>query len=181
MFMAIATGITIDEFERLPSALAHNRELVNGELVDVSGNTEYHNALRDFLVELLRALVRERKLGKIVSEQEYDFDGNAHGPDVSFIGAAKVHLIERKRRVQRFVPDMAIEIVSENDTFKGLMEKALRYRQCGTQEVWILSPDTRQAFVQSEDRKTILSDDQRFESKLIPGFGILLSDLFDQA
>ena len=179
--MAIATGITIDEFERLPAALAHNHELVNGELVDVSGNTLGHNRLRDRLVALLIAPVEEQNLGMIVSEQEYDFDGNAHGPDVSFIGAAKLHLIERKRRVQRFVPDLAIEIVSENDTFKGLTEKALRYRQCGTQEVWILSPDARQAFVQSEDRKTILSDDPRFESKLIPGFGILLSDLFDQA
>ena len=51
--MAIATGITIEEFERLPDALAHNHELVNGELVDVSGNTPYHNKLRDLLIELL--------------------------------------------------------------------------------------------------------------------------------
>ncbi len=179
--MAIATGITIEEFERLPDALAHNHELVDGELVDASGNTEYHNSLRDFLVELLRALVRERKLGKILSEQEYDFDGNAHGPDVSFIGAAKLHLREPKRRVQPFVPDLAIEIVSDNDTLKGLMEKARRYRRSGTQEVWILSPDTREAFVLSEAGRAFLGDDQMFESKLIPGFGILLADLFDRA
>jgi hypothetical protein len=36
--MATATGLTIDDFERLPEALAHNHELVDGELVDVSGN-----------------------------------------------------------------------------------------------------------------------------------------------
>jgi len=41
--VAITTGITIEEFERLPDALAKNRELVNGELVDVSGNTPAHN------------------------------------------------------------------------------------------------------------------------------------------
>jgi Uma2 family endonuclease len=179
--MAIATGITIEEFERLPDALAHNHELVDGELVDVSGNTAYHNALRDFLVELLRPFVRERKLGKILSEQEYDFGGNAHGPDVSLVGAAKLHLVDNKRRVQLFVPDLAIEIVSENDKFKGLMEKALRYRKCGTQEVWILSPDTRQAFVQSENPAPILTDDDGFESTLIPGFSIRLGDLFDKA
>jgi Uma2 family endonuclease len=179
--MAIATGITIEEFERLPAALAHNHELVDGELVDVSGNTEYHNGLRDLLVALLLPLVSERKLGIIRSEQEYDFGGNAHGPDVSFIGAAKVHLIERKRRVQRFVPDLAIEIVSDNDPLKGLLAKAVRYRQCGTQEVWILSPDTRHAFVLSEAGPAFLGDDQIFESALIPGFGILLADLFDRA
>jgi len=179
--MATATGITIEEFERLPDALAHNHELVNGELVDVSGNTGYHNSLRDFLVELLRPFARVRNLGKILSEQEYDFDGNAHGPDVTFIGAAKLHLFDGKRRVQLFVPDLAIEIVSTNDTLKSLMEKAIRYRKCGTKEVWILSADTRQAFVLSEDRRAFLGDDDMFESRLIPGFAIRLGDLFDQA
>ena len=76
MFMAIATGITIEEFERLPAALAHNRELINGELVDVSGNTLGHNRLRDCLVALLIAPVEEQNIGMIVSEQEFDFDGN---------------------------------------------------------------------------------------------------------
>ena len=73
--MASITGLTIEEFERLPQALVHNKELVNGELVDVSGNTVFHNWLKDFLVELLRPFVRQRKLGKIVSELEYDFGG----------------------------------------------------------------------------------------------------------
>lgn len=178
--MAIATGITIEEFELLPAALAHNHELVDGELVDVSGNTAYHNLLRDLLVELLRAAVKKRKLGKIISEQEFDFDGNAHAPDVALIGPSKVRLLDLKRRVQRFVPDLAIEIVSENDKFRFLTKKADRYRKCGTKEVWVLDPDSRKTFVESEDRQVILDDDQMFKSKLIPGFSIRLSDLFDQ-
>ena len=36
--MASVTGITIDDFEKLPDALALNHELVDGELVEVSGN-----------------------------------------------------------------------------------------------------------------------------------------------
>jgi hypothetical protein len=51
--LAIASGITIEEFERLPDALAHYYELVDGELVDVSGNTAGHNMLRDCLLVLL--------------------------------------------------------------------------------------------------------------------------------
>jgi len=179
--MAIASGITIEEFERLPHALAHNHELVNGELVDVSGNTAGHNMLRDHLLVLLSPYVEERKLGKIICEQDYDFDGNVHGPDVSFINAAKLHLFRRKRRVQLFVPDLAIEIVSASDTFDGLMEKVLRYRNCGTKEAWILCSGTRHAFLLSEDRQPILREDKMFESKLIPGFAIRLADLFDQA
>jgi Uma2 family endonuclease len=176
--MAIATGITIEEFERLPDALARNHELVNGELVDVSGNTPYHNRLRDLLVVLLRPLIERPKLGLIISEQEFKFDDNAHGPDVVLIRADKVHLLE-ERRVQFFVPDLAIEIVSKHDRFEAVMEKAVRYRKCGTREVWVLAPKTRQAFVQSEDRDVILNDDQMFESKLIPGFSVRLGELFD--
>ena len=179
--MAIATGITIEEFEKLPHALAHNHELVDGELIDVSGNTANHNSLRDLLVELLAPYVKERKLGKIIAEQEFKFNDNAHGPDVSFIRAEKLHLIDGKRRVQLFVPDLAIEIVSENDRFRSLMKKAARYRECGTKEVWVLDQEMRRAHVESDDRLVILKDDQMFESKLIAGFSIRLGELFDQA
>ena len=178
--MASATGITIEEFEKLPSALAHNHELVDGELIDVSGNTVSHNRLRDHLVRLLSPFVEEPKLGMIISEQEFDFGGNAHGPDIALIGAEKLHLIDRKRRVQRFVPDLAIEIVSENDKCRFLKKKSARYRKSGTKEVWVLDSETRTTFVESEDRQVILKDDQMFESKLIPGFSIRLAELFDR-
>jgi Uma2 family endonuclease len=82
--------------------------------------------------------------------------------------------------VQRFVPDLAIEIVSENDTFKKLIRKADRYRKCGTKEVWIIDPDSRIAFLYSDALNTILRENGIFQSSLIPGFSIRLGDLFDQ-
>src|SRR5215472_2519594 len=122
--MRFGDGITIEEYENLPNALARGRELNDGELVDVSDRTAYHNMLRDLLLVLLAPVARERKLGTIICGQAFDFDGNAHGPDVSLIGAAKLHLIEGERRVQVFVPDLAIEIVSANEKFGFLMRKA---------------------------------------------------------
>lgn len=59
--------------------------------------------------------MRERGLGTAIAEQEFDFLGNAHGPDVSVMGPAKAALIDLDRRVQRFVPDLAIELASESD------------------------------------------------------------------
>ena len=97
------------------------------------------------------------------------------------MSVSKVHLLERQKRVQLFVPDLAIEIVSENATFKGLMDKADRYRKCGTKEVWVLSADNRKAFVLSETGEAILGADDLFESPLIPGFSIRLGELFDRA
>ncbi len=71
--MASVTGLTIDDFEKLPEALALNHELIDGELVEVSGNTLGHNRLRDQLTRLLSALVEQGKLGEVISEQEFDF------------------------------------------------------------------------------------------------------------
>ena len=177
--MAAVAVLTIEDFEKLPDALARNHELVDGELVDVSGNTLMHNRLRDSLVRLLGSLVKQRKLGEVISEQEFDFNGNAHGPDVSFISTRKLRLLDLKRRVQLCVPDLAIEIVFQNDKFEALMKKARRYRKCGTKEVWVISMEGREAYVLKDQNRAILDENQKFQSELIPGFSIRLGDLFD--
>jgi Uma2 family endonuclease len=178
--MQLASPLTIDDFERLPDELAHNHELVDGKLVDVSGNIGNHNALRDLLIAMLLFYVNEHKLGRVLSEQEYKFDSNAHGPDVSLFGPEKMALYNGRLRVQQFVPDLAIEIVSLNDPFAKLIKKVDWYRKCGTKEAWILDIDSRKALVLSEKLNTILDQNGLFESSLIPGFSIRLGELFDR-
>ena len=146
----------------------------------MSGNTLIHNRLRDYLISLLGEQVKKNRLGEVVSEQEFDFGGNAHGPDVVLFGPDKVELCQENLRVQRFVPDLAIEIVSENDTAARLFKKVDRYRKCGTKEAWVLDIDSRRAFLFSDDRNLILDENDLFESSLIPGFSIRLGDLFDR-
>jgi Uma2 family endonuclease len=178
--MPLASPLTIDDFERLPDALALNHELVDGKLVDVSGNTPIHNRLRDYLISLLCEYVKKEGLGEVISEQEFDFEGDAFGPDISFFAKDKIALVEERRRVQRFVPDLAIEIVSQNDAFARLIKKADRYRKCGAKEAWILDLDSRRALLFSDDREAILDENQQFVSALIPGFSIRIGDLFDR-
>jgi Uma2 family endonuclease len=178
--MPLVSPLSIEDFEKLPQEQADFHELVDGELVDVSGNTPNHNGLRDLLIVLLFPYVRGRKLGRVLSEQEYQFDKNAHGPDVTFFGPEKAKLVNPNLRVQRFVPDLAIEIVSQNDPFAKLVKKVDRYRKCGTKEAWIFDIDSRRAFLFSEGRDANLDENRLFESSLIPGFSIRIGDLFDQ-
>jgi len=178
--MATSTRLTIEDFEKLPAEAVEYRELVDGELVEVPGNTGEHNILKDVLISLLLPFVTEQKLGRVLTEQEYDFHGNAHAPDLSFFGPNKLSMFDRKKRVQRFVPDLAIEIVSANDTFESLMKEARRYRDCGSSEVWILSIAMRQAHLLSDTRNVILDETQGFQPDTIPGFSIRLGELFDR-
>ena len=115
--MATSTRLTIEDFEKLPAEAVKHRELIDGELVDVSGNNLSHNRLRERLVRLLAPPVEEQKLGEIIAEQEYDFDGNAHGPDVSFVSGSEGAVARSKTARSEAGPDLAIEIVSPNDTF----------------------------------------------------------------
>ena len=177
--MATSTLLTIDDFERLPAEMAENHELVNGELVDVSGNTPEHIYIRDYFFELVAPLVRQHRLGKVCTEQEYDFLGNAHGPDVSFYGIEKVPFVQRKRRVQRFVPDLAVEIASQSDTYEGLLAKKQRYLDAGTKEVWLISPETREIAIFPQGR--ILRGCDELSTPLIPGFLITVDRFFEGA
>jgi Uma2 family endonuclease len=177
--MATMLGLTIEDFERLPDALARNHELVDGELVDVPGNTWEHISVKDNLLLLLGQHVKQQGLGRVVAEQEFDFDGNAHGPDISFLTPMKVGRANRRRRVQEFVPDMAIEVVSANDKANNLFLKAKRYRKAGTKEVWVMVIETRQAFRFSDAGNAVLEEDDEFRSDLIPGFSARLGELFD--
>ncbi len=90
--MAATARLTIDDFERLPQEQAENHELVDGELVEVPGNTAYHNLTKILVIGLLYPAILEWRLGTLLTGQDYDFDGNAHGPDVSFFWAGEAAL-----------------------------------------------------------------------------------------
>jgi Uma2 family endonuclease len=175
--MATSTLVMIDDFERLPAEAAENHELVDGELVDVSGNTPRHNKLRDRLVALMLPWITERALGTAISEQEFNFLGNAHGPDVSVMGPAKAALLDLDKRVQRFVPDLAIEIASQSDTYEGLMAKKERYLKSGTAEVWLFSLRTRELAIYGTRRNLTLRGTDAITTDLMPGFSITVEDL----
>jgi len=172
-----AGPITVEEFEQLPLALVVNHELIDGELVDVSGNTPLHNLLRDLLVRLLGDHVERNGLGTVIAEQEYEFDQNVHGPHLSFFVPAKRGSLNLSARVQRFVPDLAIEIASPNDKFTAILQKCDRYRACGVQETWLISAETRRIFVSSGEHQRMLGEDDALTSPLLPGFSITLRQL----
>ncbi len=176
--MASTTSLTIDDFERLPEEQVENRELVDGELVPVSTGTLIQNRIRDRFILLMGPIVFEQRLGTIVAEQEYDFGGNAHGPDVSFYVPAKQPLVDGMKRVQRFVPDLAIEIVSTYDVATNLWRKKDRYRASGTAEVWIVFPESREVTIFANSGDRIVRGDGELSTPFIPGLRIIVNELF---
>ena len=176
--MAATTSLTIDDFERLPADAVQQRELVDGELIDVSGNTPLHNIVRDRLLSHLMAWAEAQAAGMVIAEQEYDFLGNAHGPDVSFFGPEKQTLLDLDKRVQRFVPDLAIEVASASDTYDSLLRKKERYRRAGTAEVWLISAENAEITIYGPDHDRVVHAGHTVSSDLLPGFAVTVDELF---
>jgi Uma2 family endonuclease len=160
------TTLTIDDFEHLPAETVR------------SGNTPRHNLVRDSLVAAVRAWIGENNGGVAIAGQEYDFGGNTNGPDVSYFGADKKALLDLDERVQRFVPDLAIEVVSADDMYVTLMRKKDRYRRAGTSEVWLVSTELTEIMIYTAAGARVLGAGDTLASDVMPGFAIAVDDLF---
>ncbi len=176
--MATATGVmTIADFESLPDDAARNKELVNGELVEVPGNYPEHAFLRDDLLVAMTPPVR-RSGGRITTELLFDFDGESRAPDLAYIGPGKLPAVET-RRIQQFVPDLAVEIAGEYDGFQDLFAKARHYLRCGTLEVWLISIRSRELIRLTAAGGEILEDSAEVRTALLPEFSFRLGELID--
>jgi hypothetical protein len=91
--MATATGLTIDDFERLPDDLARNHELDRWRTGRRVWQQPATQPVPGSSGVASGAMSGEHQLGIVISEQAYDFGGNAYGPDVSFISESKRPLL----------------------------------------------------------------------------------------
>jgi Uma2 family endonuclease len=89
-------------------------------------------------------------------------------------------MLDLHKRVQRFVPDLAVEIASENDTYTAMLRKKDRYLGAGTVEVWLISPATREITVYRHGQVRILCAGDTLTSDLLPGFSVPVDELFSQ-
>jgi Uma2 family endonuclease len=78
--------------------------------------------------------------------------------------------------VQRFVPDLAIEVASQSDTYEGL-EKKERYLKWGVAEVWLFSLRTREVAIYGVHRNVTLRGADAITTDMMLGFSITVDEL----
>lgn len=106
---------------------------------------------------------------------------NCRAPDVSFI--AKMRLQEARQEPMEFfkgAPDLAIEILSPNNT-RAEMEGRLRdYFESGAQIAWIIDPETESAEIcNSLTNRRLLGPGGELDGEsLLPGFKCKLNEPF---
>src|SRR5262249_22713440 len=79
-----------------------------------------------------------------------------------------------------YMPDLAIEVKSPDDTYKAMREKARYYLSKGTQMVWLVFPEKRIVEVYTSDDEEILTENDTLTGgNVLPGFSLPVRKIFD--
>ena len=182
--MSIMPGPTITADELLSMhEPGRPTELVRGELRRLSPAGYWHGAVIGRLAGRIGPYASERNLGETFGAETGFM--LARKPDT--VRAPDVAFVRRDRMPSEFSsgyfpgpPDLAVEIVSPNDTYTEVHEKALSWLEHGTRLVWVIDSVGRRAtvFRRSDDVHVLGPDAQLTGDDVLPGFAVQLSDLF---
>jgi Uma2 family endonuclease len=173
---------TVKEFEQIadsPENVERRLELVNGEIVEKPMPTEEHGVITGNIYGPLWNFVNPRKLGRVVIEVRYrkpDDQHNARIPDIAF-SSAKRPLVKQGSVPE--MPDLAVEVLSPDQSLKELREKARYFLANGTKLVWLVIPEKRLIEVYTPDKEEVLTEIDTLEGdNVLPGFSMAVRDVF---
>jgi Uma2 family endonuclease len=177
-------ALTDEQFMALPED-DNLYEYVNGELIVVANSGVEHGYLALTLGYFLTGFVRSHRLG-VTCDSSTAFKmktGNKRSPDLAFI--AKERLQGLKRLPKGFfegAPDLAVEIISPNNTFAEIHNKLVEYFENGTRLVWVILPDEECVLVyhQPKPSKLLQVEDSLDGEAVITGFQLPLIELFQE-
>lgn len=102
-------------------------------------------------------------------------------PDVAFTSWDRIPgRCRPKKPIPRLVPNLAVEVLSENNTVAEMAAKRQDYFSAGVDLVWEIDPDQEIAtvFTSPTDAVTLGVADILDGGTVLPGFRISLADLF---
>lgn len=159
-------------------------ELIDGVLVEKAMGWR-ESLIASLLCELVRQFLRAHDLG-LVSGPDGFFKilkTQVRGPDVAFtswdrLPGGKVP----QERVPELVPDLAIEILGEGNTYGEMARKRREYFHAGVRQVWMIDLDERTVAVYSDITQYELFDETQSLSggDILPGLQVSLSELFGE-
>ena len=180
--MSTKTLLTSDDLWKIV-ADGSRYELSLGELVPMTPVGIRHGVVVINLGRLLGDYVRKKGLGAVCTEVGFRLTRNpdtVRAPDVAFISRERLPAEGIPEKFAEFPPDLAVEVLSPEDTASELLRKVEEYLDAGVPLIWVVDPATRTTTVyRSLQNVTILSSDAELTGgKVVPGFQCKVSELF---
>lgn len=182
---AVATTtstLTLEEFLKLPEekpALEYEEGRVTQKVLPKGE----HSTLQSALVILFNGFGLARRLARAFPELRYSYVGRAYVPDVSVYRWARIPVTARGRVANDFFepPDVAVEIVSPEQSTNALIRRCLWYVANGVLIALLVDPgdDSAVRFVAGEPPQVLGGLDAIDLSVVLPGFELTVEQLFE--
>ena len=172
---------TYDDYLKTPDDKRY--ELIEGELYMTPSPITNHQRISRKIEFLLEKFVTENELGEIF-DAPYDVyfdDENVVQPDILFISKDRLNIIGDKNL--QGAPDLVIEILSESNAYRDLIQKKKLYARHGVKEYWIVVPGEKTIDINILKDKTYelyktLGEYDTLESQILKGFKMELKAIF---
>ena len=177
------TLLTYEQYADLPEQEGVSRELDEGVVIEMGLPSHAHGAIQANATGLLTTY-RDQTGAEIVITQNAGYQlgpATDRGPDISVVRRLLFAAMEPvKGGSRRGAPDLAIEIVSENDTDSAIHRKVKQYLKAGTAAVWLLHQEPPHLIVHRRSGEIqAYGLGQSFqEPELLPGLVIAVDKLF---
>jgi Uma2 family endonuclease len=175
---------TEEELQSLPEdGFVH--EVVNGELVMSPKNNFQHERICGRLAFALQTFNREHRLGVVLGSSAgfWMQNRNCRAPDISFIPKERLTQLGFSPTAKKFfpgAPDLAVEVLSPNNTRSEIDERLRDFFSSGTHIAWVINPETESVEIcYSLTQRKLVGPGGDLEGEgLLPGFRYPIADLF---
>jgi Uma2 family endonuclease len=175
--------MTADDLLRMPADhLRH--ELINGELTTMAPEGFEHGASIMNLGAPLAHHVKANDLG-VVLGAETGFviarsPDTVRAPDVAFVAKDRIPPGKLTPKFWPGAPDLAVEVVSPDDTVYEVDEKVKMWLDAGCRLVWVVNPKRRTVTVSPVGRPPhiLVESDTLDGADVVTGFTLIVREIF---
>ena len=175
--------LTAEELFWLPDG-GKRLELVKGELREMPPASGRHGIYGGRLQAYLGYYVLTQRLGKVLSAGTGFIIARApdtvRAPDIAFVSQKRLP-DPLPDGYLPLAPDLAVEVVSPNDTKREVMDKIGEWLDAGVRLVWVVEPK-KQTITEyhSRQRVRVLTEKAMLEGgDVVPGFSLPVRDVFN--
>lgn len=181
--MSIASSTTAKQMASM-SIDGQRLELLGGVIHMMSPAGNEHGRVASAIGWRIGPFVNANQLGDTyAAETGFLIEQNpdtVRAPDFAFIRQSRLDEIGSVQGFWPGAPDLVAEVVSPNDAYSDVEQKALQWLDCGCSVVWVVDPKQQHVTVyRSAAEISVLKSDAVLEAPaLLPGWSLCVGDLF---
>jgi Uma2 family endonuclease len=167
--------VSWEEFHDWALSFEGRAEWVDGEIEELMGENHRNFLLIDFLIDLIKACVSTRRLGRVYYLNflmKLVNRPTGRMPDIMFV--ANDHLDRARSTYLDGPADLVVEVVSPDSETRDRFIKLGEYQDAGIPEYWLIdAPRTEAIFY-------VLSEDGKYREATIGADGIYTSSILPE-